>query len=55
MERQLALIEPTTTVWRLDERTREVGKRGVEQARQAMREALAHARIEDGEQHPTAA
>jgi hypothetical protein len=55
MERQLALIE-TTTMWRLDERTREVGKRGVEQARQAMREAIAHARTDDhSEQHPTAA
>ena len=35
MKRQLVLIE-TNPVWRLDERTREVGRRGVAKAREAL-------------------
>ena len=49
MERQLALLEVNRKVWKLDERTREVGKQGVEQAREALRQALREA------SHPHAA
>ena len=37
MEKQLVLVEPTERPWELDERTREVGRRGLEQAREALR------------------
>jgi len=40
MERQLALLEVNQKEWKLDERTREVGKQGVEQAREALQQAL---------------
>ena len=49
MERQLALLEVNRKEWKLDERTREVGKQGVEQAREALRRALREA------DHPHAA
>lgn len=39
MTRQLVLIEDKRSDWRLDERTREVGKLGLAQAREALREA----------------
>ena len=39
MKEQLVLVEPEAHAWRLDERTREVGKRGIEQARRALRQA----------------
>jgi hypothetical protein len=39
MEKQLVLVEPTERPWELDERTRQVGKRGLEQAREALRRA----------------
>ncbi len=39
MEQQLVLVEPTERPWELDERTREVGRRGLEQARAALRGA----------------
>jgi hypothetical protein len=35
MERQLTLIDPQRT-WRLDERTRQIGRRGVAEARAAL-------------------
>ncbi len=37
MERQLALIEERGADYRLDDRTREVGRRGIAAARQALR------------------
>lgn len=40
MERQLLLLEAPKD-WRLDARTREVGRRGVASARAALRDALA--------------
>jgi len=40
MEDQLRLIEAPEAPWRIDERTREVGRRGLEQARKALAEAL---------------
>jgi hypothetical protein len=42
MARQLALIETRDKEWRLDEETRETGREGVRQAREALRRALEH-------------
>jgi hypothetical protein len=36
MARQLALIEARDTDWRLDERTREVGRQGLAEARRQL-------------------
>jgi hypothetical protein len=33
---QLTLIDTSATVWRLDERTREAGRKGVAEARRAL-------------------
>jgi hypothetical protein len=38
---QLLLLEPPDQRWRLDAETRELGRRGLEQARQALAEARA--------------
>ena len=40
METQLPLIDPTPAAWSLDQRTREIGRRGVAQAREALRRAV---------------
>jgi hypothetical protein len=40
MEDQLVLIEPKDEEWRLDKQTREIGRRGVEAAREALRRAV---------------
>ncbi|HWC39558.1 MAG TPA: hypothetical protein VG476_13560 [Acidimicrobiales bacterium] len=39
MERQLVLIEDNESDWRLDERTRQLGRQGVAAARIALQEA----------------
>ncbi|MDQ1356217.1 MAG: hypothetical protein QOF20_2308 [Acidimicrobiaceae bacterium] len=39
MARQLALINPTQFDWRLDERTKELGRRGISEARAILRRA----------------
>ncbi|MGI9023429.1 MAG: hypothetical protein ACR2HV_09410 [Acidimicrobiales bacterium] len=39
MEQQLTLVEPAERSWELTERTREVGRRGLQQARQALERA----------------
>jgi hypothetical protein len=39
MERQLHLLEPPDPDWHLDEATKEIGRRGVAEARQALRQA----------------
>jgi len=39
MEAQLALIEEPPAEWRLDERTRDIGLRGIASARAALAEA----------------
>jgi hypothetical protein len=39
MADQLLLIETSEPDWRLDDRTRETGRKGVEAARRALREA----------------
>ncbi|MEA3077832.1 MAG: hypothetical protein QOF60_2740 [Actinomycetota bacterium] len=41
MERQLVLIEDGGADYRLDERTREIGRRGVAAARETLRKAKA--------------
>ena len=43
MERQLALIESPAD-WRLDEETKEIGRDGIAQARQALLQARVEAR-----------
>ena len=40
MERQLTLIEVPETAWKLDDRTRDAGKKGIAEARKALAEAL---------------
>ncbi|MGH9124522.1 MAG: hypothetical protein ACRDZ8_07325 [Acidimicrobiales bacterium] len=37
MARQLSLLKPRKVDWRLDERTKEVGRRGISEARAALR------------------
>ena len=39
MARQLTLISSTEIDWRLDERTKELGRRGISDARAALRRA----------------
>ncbi|MEY2568275.1 MAG: hypothetical protein QOE35_2804 [Actinomycetota bacterium] len=39
MERQLTLIEIPKKAWKLDERTREAGKKGIAEARKALADA----------------
>ena len=39
MNDQLALLEDDDREWKLDERTREIGRRGVASAREALRQA----------------
>ncbi len=41
---QLHLIEPPDRRWRIDRETREVGRRGLEQARRALAQARANSR-----------
>ena len=43
MERQLTLIEVPTTAWKLDDRTREAGKKGIAEARKALADAARRA------------
>ena len=39
MERQLTLLEVPERSWKLDERTREIGRKGLAEARKALAEA----------------
>ncbi|MBV8691387.1 MAG: hypothetical protein JOZ37_18995 [Actinobacteria bacterium] len=43
MARQLVLIEDEETAWKLDERTRELGRQGLAEARRALAEATRRA------------
>jgi hypothetical protein len=45
MAKQLVLIETTDADWRLDERTCEIGRAGIAQARRALAEAAQRSRI----------
>ena len=40
MKNQLVLVEPPAERWRIDDHTRDVGRKGVEQARRALAEAI---------------
>src|SRR3546814_6117597 len=54
MARQLTLLD-TPPSWRLDDHTREVGRRGVAEARSSLREAIARgAHAARSEEHPSA-
>jgi hypothetical protein len=48
MARQLALISTTEVDWRLDERTKELGRRGISEARAALRRAASATAIAVG-------
>jgi hypothetical protein len=48
MARQLALINTTEIDWRLDERTKELGRRGISEARAALRRAASAAAVPVG-------
>ncbi len=56
MARQLTLLD-TPPKWRIDEATREVGRRGIAEARASLQAAIAAARsaeqAEDGREHPS--
>jgi len=39
MARQLVLLDPSDIDWRLDDRTKELGRRGLAAARSALRQA----------------
>jgi hypothetical protein len=43
MTRQLLLVDPRDTDWRLDERTRELGRQGIAEARRQLQEAVQRA------------
>ena len=40
MERQLVLLDENPPEWRIDDETRAIGRAGIAEARQALREAL---------------
>lgn len=48
MARQLRLIDPTEHDWRLDQKTRETGRRGLAEARKALAEAAQRAAAKSG-------
>lgn len=52
---QLALLEAHGSGWRLDDRTRELGRRGVAEARAALRLAGGRVATEHGAQRAEAA
>lgn len=54
MTSQLRLIDPTDVEWRLDEQTKEVGRRGLARARAALRDARPTAGLE-ADDHQSAA
>jgi hypothetical protein len=59
MTTQLRLIDPTEVDWRLDERTKAIGRKGLERARAALRAARAPLPADppapSGTEHPNAA
>ena len=46
--KQLELIDPPTRAWKLDRKTIETGRKGVAQAREALRQAAERARRTEG-------
>ena len=56
MTAQLTLIDPTNAVdWRLDERTKEIGRKGIAAARAELQRAAASGRGTSSEASATAA
>jgi hypothetical protein len=55
MKRQLRLLESHEDPWRLDEETREIGRRGVAKAREALRRVEAADPRDAEVEHPPAA
>lgn len=57
MARQLSLLESPRRTWRLDDATREAGRRGVAEARATLRAALVKAAHDEprsaGREHPS--
>ena len=53
MRNQLALIDPKPADWRLDERTRQLGRQGVAAARAALEQAALRA-LETASRFPAA-
>jgi len=51
MKQQLALLDEHHAEWRLDERTRQTGRQGVQKAREALRRAARS--VEPPPDHPT--
>lgn len=51
MARQLTLLD-TPPAWRIDEATREVGRRGIAEARASLRAAMAAGRSPEAEAGP---
>jgi hypothetical protein len=45
MERQQLILIEAPADWRLDDQTKEIGRDGIAQARQALRDAHAEARL----------
>ena len=54
MKRQLILLEAPDEPWRLDEQTREIGRRGVARAREALRQVEQAEREARAEHQPAA-
>lgn len=54
MERQLKLLDTVDREWKLDDTTKEVGKRGVEAARAALQLARRQARVTPDRRHDAA-
>ena len=44
MKTQLTLLDDNRRVWKLDQRTREIGRKGIADAREALRKATAEHR-----------
>ncbi len=55
MARQLDLLPPVDPDWRIDDETREIGRRGLAKARAALAEARARTGREHPHNHQTAA
>jgi hypothetical protein len=51
MENQLPLIDSGPRSWKLDRRTREIGRQGIAQARAALRSATADVEAEPARRH----
>lgn len=47
--KQLELIDPPARAWKLDRKTIETGRKGVAQAREALRQAAERARHTEGQ------